>query len=87
MNAPTTAGTYFLIFATNAEMNLGWTMSQTNWTTGSYSWNDGKDIADLIESNLDDSLSTGYLFLDMLEGGSYKTTKYGIAYVKIIVTN
>lgn len=86
LNAPSTSGTYFLIFASNCEMNLGWTMSRTNWTTGSYSWNDGKDIADLTESNLDDSLSTGYLYLDMLEGSTYKTTTYGIAYVKIIVT-
>jgi hypothetical protein len=86
LNAPATSGTYFLIFATNAEMNLGWTMSRTNWTTGSMSWNDGKDIADLTESNLDDSLSTGYLYLDMLLGSTYKTSTYGIAYVKIIVT-
>lgn len=49
LNAPPTSGTYFLIFATNAEMNLGWTMSQTNWTTGTMSWNDGNDIADLTE--------------------------------------
>lgn len=86
LNAPSTSGTYFLIFASNCEMNLGWTMSRTNWTTGSYSWNDGKDIADLTESNLDDSLSTGYLSLDMLVGSSYQTSTYGIAYVKIIVT-
>ena len=86
LNAPSTSGTYFLIFATSAEMNLGWTMSRTNWTTGTMSWNDGKDIADLTESNLDDSLSTGYLYLDMLEGSTYKKSNYGIAYVKIIVT-
>ncbi|GAJ20252.1 unnamed protein product, partial [marine sediment metagenome] len=86
LNAPTTSGTYYLIFASNCEMNLGWTMSQTNWTTGTMSWNDGNDIADLTESNLDDSLSTGYLSLDMLVGSIYKSTTYGIAYVKIIVT-
>ena len=86
LNAPLTSGTYFLIFATSCEMNLGWTMSRTNWTTGSMSWNDGKDIADLTESNLDDSLSTGYLSLDMLEGSSYKTSTYGITYVKIVVS-
>ena len=87
LTAPTTAGNYYLIFASRPEMNLGWVMSQTNWTTGSYSWNDGKDIADLTESSLDDSLSTGYLFLDMLEGSTYKSTKYGIAYVKIVVND
>jgi hypothetical protein len=86
LNAPSTSGTYFLIFATSCEMNLGWTMSRTNWTTGTMSWNDGKDIADLTESNLDDSLSTGYLYLDMLLGSIYKKSTYGIAYVKIIVT-
>ena len=47
--APNDAGTYYLIFATNCEMNLGWTMSQTNWTTGTMSWDDGYDIADLTE--------------------------------------
>jgi len=86
LNAPSTSGTYFLIFATSCEMNLGWTMSRTNWTTGTMSWNDGKDIADLTESNLDDSISTGYLYLDMLEGSTYKKSNYGIAYVKIIVS-
>lgn len=85
LNAPATSGIYFLIFATNAEMNLGWTMSRTNWTTDSKSWNDGKDIADVTESELVGSLTTGYLILDMLEGSIYKPTYYGVAYVKIIV--
>lgn len=85
LNTPATSGIYFLIFATNAEMNLGWTMSRTNWTTDSKSWNDGKDIVDVTESELVGSLTTGYLILDMLEGSIYKPTYYGIAYVKIIV--
>ena len=84
--APTTPGTYYLTFASNAEMNLGWTMSQTNWTTGSYSWDDGKDIADLTEPELQSSLSTGYLSLDMLVGSTYNKSNYGIAYVKFEVT-
>ena len=86
LTAPNDAGTYYLIFASNCEMNLGWTMSQTNWTTGTMYWNDGNDIADLTESKLQSSLSTGYLYLDMLVGSSYKTSTYGIAYVKIVVT-
>lgn len=83
--APSTPGTYYLIFSSRPEMNLGWVMSQTNWTMGSMSWNDGYDIADVTEPELLDSLSIGYLILDMLEGGLYKPTYYGIAYVKIIV--
>jgi len=86
LTAPNDAGTYYLTFASNCEMNLGWTMSRTNWTTGTMSWNDGKDIADLTESELQNSLSTGYLYLDMLEGSTYKTSTYGIAYVKIVVS-
>jgi len=66
-------------------MNLGWTMSCTNWTTGSMSWNDGRDIADLFETQLRKSLSTGYLNLSMLEKRTYKNSRYGIAYVKINV--
>ena len=85
LNAPTTPGTYYLIFASNCEMNLGWTMSQTNWTTGIMSWDDGNDIADLTESKLQDSISTGYLYLDMLVGSTYSKSNYGIAYVKIEV--
>jgi len=64
-----------LIFASNAEMNQGWTMSQTNWTTGNMSWDDWNDIADLTESELLDFLSTGFLDLDMLEGSIYKSRK------------
>lgn len=85
LNAPTTPGTYYLIFASNCEMNLGWTMSQTNWTTGTMSWDDGDDIADLTEPELQDSLSTGFLYLDMLTGSTYNKSNYGIAYVKINV--
>jgi hypothetical protein len=87
LTAPANSGTYYLIFATNTEMNLGWTMSRTNWTTGTMSWNDGKDIADLTESQLQKSISRGYLYLDMLAKGNYKNTSYGIAYVKINVTD
>ena len=85
LNSPTTPRTYYLVFASNCEMNLGWTMSQTNWTTGTMSWDDGNDIADLTESKLQDSLSTGYLYLDMLVGSTYSKSNYGIAYVKINV--
>jgi len=85
LNVPTTPGTYYLIFASNCEMNLGWTMSQTNWTTGTMSWDDDNDIADLTESKLQDSISTGYLYLDMLVGSTYSKSNYGIAYVKINV--
>jgi hypothetical protein len=67
LSTPANSGTYYLILATNAEMNLGWTMSRTNWTTDTMSWNDGRDIADLTESQLQKSLSRGYLYLDMLE--------------------
>jgi hypothetical protein len=80
LNAPTTPGTYYLIFASNCEMNLGWTMSQTNWTTGTMSWNDGNDIADLTESELQDSISTGYLYLDMLVGSTYSKSNYCFSY-------
>lgn len=83
--APSTPGTYYLIFSSRPEMNLGWVMSQTNWTMGCMSWNDGYDIADVTEPELVDSLSIGFLILDMLEGELYKPTYYGIAYVKIIV--
>jgi hypothetical protein len=85
LRAPASAGSYYLIFASRPEMKLGWVMSQTNWTTGSMSWNDGEDIADLTGFQLKKSLSRGYLYLDMLEKGTYKNTSYGIAYVKINV--
>jgi len=87
LSAPKTAGTYYLIFASRPEMKLGWVMSQTNWTTGTMSWDDGRDIADLTGSKLQNSLSSGYLNLGMLEEGTYKSTSYGIAYVKINVTD
>jgi len=87
LRAPGSAGTYYLIFASRAEMNLGWVMSQTNWTTGQMSWNDGRDISDLTESQLRKSLSNGYLNLDLLENGVYSNTSYGVAYIKINVAN
>jgi hypothetical protein len=45
VTAPTTPGTYYLIFAFQGEMNGAQVASATNWATGQIVWNDGNDIA------------------------------------------
>jgi hypothetical protein len=54
--APKTPGTYYLIFAFNAEYNGSEVASLTNWryydAQGGVSWDDGNDTADLSSSKI-----------------------------------
>jgi len=60
---PETPGTYYLIFAFNAEYNGSQVASLTNWryydTHGAVSWGDGKDVADLSSSKIAEIQANG----------------------------
>jgi len=56
---PEHAGTYHLILFFQAEPDVQWIASGTNWTVGHAIWGDGNDIADWNESQLAAARSTG----------------------------
>jgi hypothetical protein len=49
LTAPSTPGTYFILFAFRGEFNLAQVMSVTNWSAGGPVWNDGNDLVDVSE--------------------------------------
>ncbi len=59
VTAPSTEGTYYLIFSFNAEMNGEQVASSTNWRHSGVVWNDGNDLADLPASKIAQAQSTG----------------------------
>ena len=50
VQAPTTAGHYWLLFALDAEPAGGFMMSRTNWILEEPVWGDGNDVASLPDS-------------------------------------
>ncbi|NLT38780.1 MAG: carboxypeptidase regulatory-like domain-containing protein [Methanomassiliicoccus sp.] len=68
VNAPSSEGTYYLIFAFNAELNGAQVASCTNWRhEGGVVWNDGNDIASFSSHKIAEIQSNGrttvsYLF-------------------------
>jgi len=50
VQAPMTAGRYWLLFALDAEPSGGYLLSRTNWTLQEPVWGDGNDIASLPDS-------------------------------------
>jgi hypothetical protein len=61
--APEEPGTYYLIFAFNAEYNGSQVASLTNWRyydeEGTVSWGDGNDVADLSSSKIAEVQANG----------------------------
>lgn len=57
--APATPGRYRLVFVFDAETEMHYIASNTNWATGSPAWNDGNDLVDLPEETLARMDSTG----------------------------
>lgn len=64
LTAPSSAGTYYLIFAFRAETSGGAVASATNWATGSPIWNDGNDIADFTSTQVSQAQSYGQAAVD-----------------------
>jgi len=88
LTAPSTAGTYFIVFASGGEMDGGDIASSTNWAAGSNVWNDGNDIVDLSESQLLGSLTSGYVTIPNYQfGDGNRSYAVGCSYVKVVVTN
>lgn len=88
LTAPSTAGTYFIIFASSGEMDGGNIASMTNWNAGANVWNDGNDLVDLTESELSPSLTSRYVVIpDYQFADGKRPYAIGCTYIKITVTS
>lgn len=59
--APTVPGRYRILLVSNAETEMRFIASGTNWTVGSPIWFDGDDIADLTTAEQDTLVSRGWI--------------------------
>jgi hypothetical protein len=71
VQAPSTKGTFFLIFAFNAEYNAQNVASCTNWrysdnNSGVVVWNDGNDVAGLTPTQIDQLRTDGCIKVNYL---------------------
>ena len=61
LTAPTTPGTYHIIFAFAWDMNGGQVASGTDWASGPDKWGDGNDIATLNQRHIQQGQRLGYI--------------------------
>ena len=61
LRAPTAPGRYRLVFLDDAETEMRFVASRTNWFLATPRWNDGDDIADVPEAQLDRLDRDGYI--------------------------
>lgn len=67
VTAPRTPGLYHLIFAIGPEPAGAYLVSATNWKVGTPSWNDGHDLADLTQDQIDLARAIGSVQLPWLK--------------------
>lgn len=84
ITAPTTAGTYYIILAAQSEYTAAQVLSATSWHESSVIWNDGNDLFDLSEAQLEQARANGSLLLQKYDGG-FMDAVYGVTAIKIIV--
>jgi DNA-binding SARP family transcriptional activator len=60
--APRTPGRYAILFVADAETEMRFVASRTNWLLGTPRWNDGNDLADLGPGDLAELERIGYLY-------------------------
>jgi len=85
LTAPSTTGTYHIIFATQSEYSADQIVSATSYHDSSVTWNDGNDLFDLTDTQLSSAQSNGFLLLPRLKDGIYTDQVYGISAVELIV--
>lgn len=85
MTAPTTPGTYYIVFGELAQLNDGWIASMSSWNCGTRVWNDGNDLADLTESTLSRADANGWVVLPGWECDHFGGWPTGLTWIKVTV--
>ncbi|MFN8582873.1 MAG: AAA family ATPase [Gemmatimonadaceae bacterium] len=87
--APSTPGTYFILFAYSMEADERYVLSATNWTMGEPRWHDGNDLASLGLERLTTAAKQGYdsLMIPALTDGKETTRPgwYGMTGITVLV--
>ena len=85
LTAPTSPGTYAIIFAALAETSLGHVMSATHWGSGGPRWNNGDDIASWDASQIESAIANGYVNAPSY-GFPLESDRFGAAAITVVVT-
>jgi hypothetical protein len=85
--APTTPGTYHIMFAVSWELTGDQVASMTDYGVGHDVWNDGNDIAELNTAQLASAQVNGYVFDNNLSGDLvYRSRPIPADAITVIVT-
>ncbi len=84
LKAPTSPGTYAIIFAASPETTLAHVMSATHWASASPRWNNGDDIASWDSSQIEFAIANGYVNAPMY--GFEPMRRFGAAAIIVVVT-
>ena len=86
LTAPTTPGTYHIIFAFEWEMNGGQVASATNWASGHPdTWGDGNDIATLSQSQIQQGQQNGWTSDNWLLAPGYEHQYVPLDAITVVV--
>ena len=86
LTAPSTPGTYAIIFAAQAELSGGYVMSATHWPSGPPRWNNGDDVAGWSDEQIGFAITNGYVRAPQY-GWGQPTNHFGATAVRIVVTS
>ncbi|MFN8583096.1 MAG: hypothetical protein U0163_19235 [Gemmatimonadaceae bacterium] len=87
--APSSPGSYFILFAYSMESDERYVLSATNWTIGEPRWHDGNDLASLGLAHLTTATRLGYdsLMVPAITDGkeTMRWAWYGITGIVVVV--
>jgi hypothetical protein len=85
LTAPSTSGTYCIVFLFSGEYNGAEVASLTNWAYGSPVWDDGNDIADFSSTQITEAQSNGRTTVQYLMEGGYQWINRPADVVTVVV--
>jgi hypothetical protein len=85
LQAPSEAGTYYIIFAFRGELTGDQMASATNWNVGYLVWNDGNDIADFSSTQISEAQQNGVTVVNWLYAEGYLLTYTPACAITVVV--
>jgi len=86
LQAPSEAGTYYIIFAFRGELTGAQMASATNWNVGYLVWNDGNDIADFSSTQISEAQQNGVTVVNWLYAEGYLLTYTPACAITVVVS-
>lgn len=86
LTAPTSPGTYYILFAFNGEFNMSQVLSCDNWSVSGIIWHDGNDYFDMDPTRLEFAHSCGFVRnWRYRNNGGYRDWEVPALPVKVVV--